>query len=702
MTQNFRLRYLLWVALSTLLLVLASCQQEAMDSYLMSQADGDTLVTEAVGSNLVRVVWSVDGVEVAASNEAPFRLTLQLSNYTPGDHEINALITVSVLGEESDIVRKVPFKVSDASSTSGFRWTLVDAVEDTDIGAFVNGHTLVAADPSAVNVRVEGDSVVSPVTFYLDGVQVRTEKAAPFALFGNSGSDYYAADLSGTHTLRVVSGNGSEDTVTLTVQAESSESTAPLPEPVEAPTPVPGASSDVRLLNGWGLVKPTSMGDSVNISGFRYQPSDVSGGPYAGFDRLYTRDVSDRSFQFYLRLTRQATVVMAWPANKPEPTWASNWGTGSPTTLDGISYKTYTKVFEVGEQILPSFGQLNVHPTFLIGEADGTASIYPAAPDGLEQPRPNQPCPDWVHNQHVAESEGHLYRTWHPQLDPIYACTFGHEHGSDPAEFLGDRQPLFDRYVGMPTPHGGMLGSEAHEGFKVFVTAPHDGVEMMATLHASSWSGMRVCTRFHATDKVFADANTGVILANLSYKGDFGWPRLTGSGQRLDPAACPEAIEITNTGGRRSFKSPTAGEGYEPWLEGLGTAAAFPFAGGIQWVLDNPQTKCGDSAHCDTMVPVGVDNADGTRRWLDLIEGFEIDASSGSWGRFCTDTFGIGRMACSDTGAVEQYVAPGFRWNPTRARFSVLNPFTAEYIPSTNLAVAHIDRNINDAIGGKN
>ena len=71
-------------------------------------------------------------------------------------------------------------------------------------------------------------------------------------------------------------------------------------------------------------------------------------------------------------------------------------------------------------------------------------------------------APDWVHDRYVAEHpvEKKLYRTWHPAIDPVYWCHFGHEHGSDPS------------LVGY-TPYFGYIADknnqdERHEGFKGF------------------------------------------------------------------------------------------------------------------------------------------------------------------------------------------------------------------------------------------
>lgn len=38
-----------------------------------------------------------------------------------------------------------------------------------------------------------------------------------------------------------------------------------------------------------------------------------------------------------------------------------------------------------------------------------------------------------MHDLHTTTGpDGKTYNTWHPQVDPVYWCYFGHEHGSNP------------------------------------------------------------------------------------------------------------------------------------------------------------------------------------------------------------------------------------------------------------------------------
>jgi hypothetical protein len=70
---------------------------------------------------------------------------------------------------------------------------------------------------------------------------------------------------------------------------------------------------------------------------------------------------------------------------------------------------------------------------------------FPAAPDppqpqgfahayGLWSPGSGDTCSQAAHDAYsVVGPDGLVYPTWHPPEDPLTGCTFGHEHGRDPA-----------------------------------------------------------------------------------------------------------------------------------------------------------------------------------------------------------------------------------------------------------------------------
>ncbi|UCF20725.1 MAG: hypothetical protein JSU87_04765 [Gemmatimonadota bacterium] len=62
------------------------------------------------------------------------------------------------------------------------------------------------------------------------------------------------------------------------------------------------------------------------------------------------------------------------------------------------------------------------------GEATGFGASY-----DRWAPGPNDTCTRETHNSYsVVGSDGLLYPTWHPPIDPQSGCAFGHEHGRDP------------------------------------------------------------------------------------------------------------------------------------------------------------------------------------------------------------------------------------------------------------------------------
>lgn len=71
-------------------------------------------------------------------------------------------------------------------------------------------------------------------------------------------------------------------------------------------------------------------------------------------------------------------------------------------------------------------------------------SDMPAAPDygppignaasyGIWTPGPNDDCTTAQHDAYSVVGPDHkLYPTWHPAIDPVSGCSFGHDHGRDP------------------------------------------------------------------------------------------------------------------------------------------------------------------------------------------------------------------------------------------------------------------------------
>jgi hypothetical protein len=108
--------------------------------------------------------------------------------------------------------------------------------------------------------------------------------------------------------------------------------------------------------------------------------------------------------------------------------------------------------------LLSCAGSDGLGPEFV--EPLGDARAY-----GLWAPGPRDSCSKAMHDGYsTVGPDGLRYPTWHPAVDPATGCTFGHEHGRDPAE-----SDLFDE-VG-PIPFGyanehlveGGFGEHRHE-----------------------------------------------------------------------------------------------------------------------------------------------------------------------------------------------------------------------------------------------
>ena len=455
-------------------------------------------------------------------------------------------------------------------------------------------------------------------------------------------------------------------------------------------------------------------------------------GPYTNWDVLVTD--TKGIFTIYtpgdflhIELNRSATVVVAQRAGNPSnrPAWLNDWELGTPITViingNTSGAVTYTKVLPAGEHNLGVPGSQGDPYFLLLGEADGTPSSPPSVPTGLESPQPNQYCPAWIHDQHVTEGpEGRMYRTWHPQIDPVYWCYFGHEHGSDPIEFGdGTFHPKYNQYTHL----NGRF--EPHGGFKGVLLRDENDREAYITQHFTTSDLNRACSRFHATDIAFADSD-GTLVGDLNLKGDFGVPYAVEAGGpffRMRPSACPEVGDLEGVSGKRLIAVNMPGTGYESWQWNPYTTV-FPIVLSFVITTHNPMTRCafGDmnadgTYRCDPPAGSGYSPAhhlgatqDGSMRWLIFPAqrnfGFDTRSSSVPQGSFCTDWKGWELLDCGDPQAVEQYLKPGVLFTlsngPVAApapanKWQVLEPWRAVYV-NPGPALAAVDRNLEDHI----
>ena len=179
-----------------------------------------------------------------------------------------------------------------------------------------------------------------------------------------------------------------------------------------------------------------------------YRPRQYVSSAYAGWDYLTLASTGINQIRtgdwFVVRLNRLARLAVLWRHGfdgngRPTavPGWLASWTRGADS--DGLP--VFVKDVEAGEHTLgavkdpgPQAPPLVTPYWLLLAEAGGVPSAPPAqarSPAAL----PNQRCPAWVHDQYTVVVDGVRFATWHRQIDPMYWCSFGHEHGSDPALF---------------------------------------------------------------------------------------------------------------------------------------------------------------------------------------------------------------------------------------------------------------------------
>jgi hypothetical protein len=402
-----------------------------------------------------------------------------------------------------------------------------------------------------------------------------------------------------------------------------------------------------------------------------YRPRQFDLAPYKAWDVL---ELPGDIFRTYTRrdwlnleLNRPATLVVLWDGSRPA-SWLSDWHEGALVA----GKRSFSKLFSAGRVTLGAIEGIENEPyTVLFSEADGKPSSPPKVPAGLASPTPNTSCPAWVHDQYLALGfDGRMYRTWHPQIDPVYWCYFEHAHGSDPALFAGASTVTFDYYADK----GGRL--EPHEGFKIFVVNS-ERYSMRFVVHLGSSDDGRICARIHTYDMAVADRRNGELLADLRLKSDFGITLAVDEGSvnyRLLSPGCPEMSQLPEaTGGRISIPLAET-NGYESWSPGFPNDV-LGISNPPVLVTDNPITKLEVARNSDgslreadgvlSLTGLADTGQAGERLWMsfpgaDEGRGFAIRAvDAAATGVFYTDYRGQKVLEASDPLAVRQYLKPG-------------------------------------------
>ncbi|MER3478937.1 MAG: hypothetical protein C4327_00215 [Meiothermus sp.] len=575
------------------------------------------------------------------------------------------------------------------------------------------------ANVTVGNVTVSGeakdDMGVTRLTYRLGANPEQEVKITP----GTKVEFGFTVDLKPGHNVIILSaydaaGNRASSTITVTYTAA-----AALPLPGAWPSPI---GAPPTLLQAYWINHYVTATDSqVEVKYMEYRPRQFNAGvglirraadqrfaesrlddpgPYGGWDLLilpgggtYTGSTGKNLLELYLN--RTARIGLIWYGNPDDlPSWMQNqgWSRGADVKVDGKSYPVFLRTVGAGQQLFGGIERKSGRVyTVILAERDGKPSSPPPVPAGLEVPKPNAACPDWVHDQYMVKGfDGKMYRTWHPQIDPVYWCYFGHEHGSDPRMFAA-----FDKIApafGYVSQRAG--ADEPHTGFKLFAYDDNQGHSWLIQFHIGTGGKGRLCTRFHEYNVWVADRKTGELLADLHFMTDTG-PALDASAvgtpddpgkantTRYKPEGCPDNLNIpmNNDQGRRRIPQIDR-NGYETWQPSLPKSLGMFGARGYN--TDNPQTRCSTETDaqgnptCKEMIKTTSDYDWGENRWFIIAEadankGFGINASTAlATGVFYTDPKGLELRKPTDPDAVHQYLKPGLdivhitgeRWIP--------------------------------------
>ena len=403
-----------------------------------------------------------------------------------------------------------------------------------------------------------------------------------------------------------------------------------------------------------------------DVTDFEYFPRQSSLEAYRAWDILrvpYPEFPPSDGRWLFLELRRSAQVALLLPMDIEPTSWLASWERAAPIYEAELAefeedYRVFRKKVAPGELVLPAVPDTEY--LLLFAEADGKASIEPPLPANAgERPQANRTCPAWLHDSWLAKGpDGRSYRTWHPQIDPVYWCYYGHEHGTDPA--LVGYQASFGY-----TAFYNNRQNERHEGFKGFAFSD-DGVHWYVNVHATTGMLSRVCVRFHTVVFAAKDAKSGELLLELAYKGDFGSLRSNDEdAEFIQPklANCPNQLDIAEeTEAVKEVRVRTSDE-YEAWRGGTNTALGMSFDEEIGMSIDiqNPMTAC-NGLRCEGAIDQDSKGNERSIIFLELAFDYQkdLDLSDGQAdGYFYTDPYGK-IQADNSKNTMRQFIAPGF------------------------------------------
>jgi hypothetical protein len=448
---------------------------------------------------------------------------------------------------------------------------------------------------------------------------------------------------------------------------------------------------DETLVSRYHVERDTAEGVEIYVRNMQYWPrgfragADIepddsidvvnSTGLYDGWDVLSPSTVGEfrrygpRGNWMHFTLNRPARVAVVWREKVPPPSWLGGWETGGTVIIDGDVVDVYEKSFPAGPVSLGTVEattQSRHMYLILLAEENGLPSPPPPTPSGYHYAA-SSPCPPWVHGLHTTTGpDGASYNTWHPQIDPVYWCYFGHEHGSSPDLIPGSPKVPY-QYVASNVPQ-----HEPDPGFKEFIFPDMTGNYWVRfVVHANSASARRVCARHHTLYVMVYDQD-GNEKFSVGFKNDFGATLATEDteGVVLQPSNCGYdmltlAAQVSKLQSRTINVGPESND-YERW-DSRQTTASTVNLGMVEFHhffdIRDPMSHCVDIV-CNS---VGLRNPllhTATRRFILMASGkgnFTIHADYGlAQGEYFTDPFAIGLVSPSAWNATRQYAEPGF------------------------------------------
>jgi hypothetical protein len=481
-------------------------------------------------------------------------------------------------------------------------------------------------------------------------------------------------------------------------------------------------------LNVFKTDNDTKLKLEPTYDGFKYQPNNSQFPGFTNWDKLdLPRANNTRGDWLRVTLTRDATLAVL---SGDKPGWIDgSWTEGK--LPDGTT-STFKKEFKAGEIQLGAPSDQQKPYTVLVAEAGGKASVYPGLPSNAatetEKPAPNKACPQWLNKLYTVQGpDGEAYDSWHPQIDPVYWCYFGVEHGSDPA------------LVNLP---GWALGyvarknndqAELLEGFKgIAIRDDTTKLGWYINIHSETGDLHRVCTQKHTVVVIVTDLNMPAssypdnIVARLGYKGDFGASQSTRDVAGTHPVitgfttgVCPDdqkkiADSLTSNpkDGPVFFKNirvlangdgkTNENNGYENWQGGLnpylGMSVAGWFGGSTQprFKIDirNPSTACKDLTCSQTI----TNDSHGDERTFFVPEmkiSYNIPSvkllDPDGDGTFYTDVYGTKASISSDPKAIKQYIKPGVTLKGPDGGFHTEDAWRGLYVDDNLAGVPRIE-----------